>query len=85
MSDQPVQIFTISTCIHCTALKKMLDQHKIPYEFNDVDLLPKQERESLIASIIKYNEKKTFPLVFIGNKAIIGFQEQVIKNELGLE
>ncbi|MDH3328219.1 MAG: glutaredoxin family protein [Desulfobulbaceae bacterium] len=84
MPIEPVQIFTISTCIHCKALKKMLDEHKIPYEFTDIDLMPKEERDSFIAAIIQYNEKKTFPVVMIGNKAIVGFQEQVIRKELGI-
>jgi len=85
MTDMPVRIFTISTCIHCRALKKMLDEHAIAYEFTDVDLMPKEERESFIAAIIHYNEKKTFPVVIIGNKAVIGFQEQIIRKELGIE
>lgn len=85
MADIPVQIFTISTCIHCRALKKMLDAHGIAYEFTDVDLMPKEERKSFLAAVIQYNEKKTFPVVIIGNKAIVGFQEQVIRKELGIE
>lgn len=85
MGTNPVRLFTISTCVHCKALKKMLDGHAIPYEFTDVDLMPKEERESFIAAIIKYNEKKVFPVIFIGQKAIVGFQEQVIKKELEIE
>ncbi|HBI15162.1 MAG TPA: glutaredoxin family protein [Desulfobulbaceae bacterium] len=85
MADLPVRIFTISTCIHCRALKKMLEAHEIAYEFTDVDLMPKEEREAFLAAIIDYNEKKTFPVVIIGNKAIIGFQEQIIRKELGIE
>lgn len=84
MEDKPVRIFTISTCIHCRALKKMLDEHAIPYEFTDVDLMPKDEREAYLAAIKQYNEKKTFPVVIIGNTAIVGFQEGIIRKELGI-
>ena len=83
--ERSVRLFTISTCFHCRTLKKMLEVHKIKFEFTDVDLMPKNERESFIAAIEKYNEKKTFPVVFIGNNAIVGFQEQLIKKELGIE
>ena len=83
--ERSVRLFTISTCFHCRTLKKMLEDHEIKFEFTDVDLMPKNERESLIAAIEKYNEKKTFPVIFIGNKAIVGFQEQLIKKELGIE
>lgn len=85
MNDNTVKLFTISTCFHCRTLKKMLEDHDIAFEFTDVDLMPKDERESFIAAIEKYNEKKTFPVVFIGNKAIVGFQEQLIKKELGID
>ena len=85
MADTPVHIFTISTCIHCRALKKLLDEQEIAYEFTDVDLMPKVEREAFLDAIKQYNEKKTFPVVIIGNKAIVGFQEQIIRKELGIE
>jgi glutaredoxin-like protein NrdH len=85
MAKTGVRIFTISTCMHCRALKKMLDANAIPYEGIDVDLMPKGEREAFLAAIGPYNEKKTFPVVIIGNKAIVGFQEHIIRSELGLE
>ena len=85
MPETEVRLFTISTCFHCRSLKKLLEDNKIDYEFTDVDLMPKEERESFIAAIIKYNEKKTFPVIFIGNKAIVGFQEERIKQELGID
>ena len=79
-----VKLFTISTCFHCRSLKKMLDEHNIPYEYTDVDLMPEKEREAFLATIEKYNEKKSFPVVIIGNKAIVGFQAEVIRKELGI-
>ena len=85
MYNEKVKLFTISTCFHCKTLKKLLEDNKIAFEFTDVDLMPEEERESFITAIIKYNEKKTFPVIFIGNKAIIGFQEKRIKQELGID
>lgn len=85
MSERSARIFTISTCFHCRSLKKMLEDHEIAFEFTDVDLMPKDERESFIAAIEKYNKKKIFPVIFIGNKAIVGFQEELIKKELGIK
>jgi glutaredoxin len=85
MEKNQVRLFTISTCIHCKTLKKLLDDNAISYEFTDVDLMTPEDRESFIAAIIKYNKKKVFPVIFIGNKAIVGFQEQLIKKELGIE
>lgn len=84
MTEKPIRLFTISTCFHCRSLKKLLEHNNIPFEYNDIDLMPEKERESFIAQIVKYNKKKTFPVIFIGNKAIVGFQEQLIKQELGI-
>lgn len=84
MPQRNVKIFTISTCFHCRSLKKMLDEHNIPYEFTDIDLMPDAERQAFLAAIEKYNEKKSFPVVIIGNKAIVGFQAQLIRQELGI-
>lgn len=84
MTEQNIKIFTISTCFHCKSLKKLLDEHRISYDFEDVDLMEKDERQAFLAAIEKYNEKKTFPVIIIGNKAIVGFQEEVIRKELGI-
>jgi glutaredoxin len=85
MPENEIRLFTISTCFHCRSLKQLLEDNNIAFEFTDVDLMPEEERESFIAAIIEYNKKKTFPVIFIGNKAIIGFQEERIKQELGIE
>ena len=62
----------------------MLSAHEVPYESTEVDLLLKEERDQLFQEMAPYNEKKAFPVTFIGNKAIVGFQKSVIMEELGL-
>jgi len=84
MAEKKVKIFTISTCIHCKALKRMLDEQGIVYDFEDVDLMPEKERESFIEATREYNEKNAYPIVMIGNKAIVGYQEKLIRSELGI-
>lgn len=74
----------LTTCVQCKALKNMLDSYDVVYESTDVDLMPKEERDTLFKEMAPYNEKKAFPITFIGNKAIIGFQKDVIMDELGL-
>lgn len=49
-----------------------------------MDLMEKEEREELFTKMAPFNEKKAFPVTFIGNKAIIGFQKKVIMEELGI-
>lgn len=84
MSEPKVELLVLSTCLQCKALKRLLDSHGVPYDAIEVDLMEKQEREDLFRELVKYNEKKAFPVTFINNKAIIGFQKRLILEELGL-
>jgi len=38
---KPVNIYTLSTCSHCKATKKFLNDCAVKYDFTDVDLLDK--------------------------------------------
>jgi glutaredoxin len=80
----PVKIYTLSTCSHCKATKRFLDECKVQYQFTDVDLLTGDEREAIIEEVKKINEKCTFPTIIIGDKVIVGFQEQEIRSILGI-
>ena len=84
MIEPRVRIFSLSTCAHCRALKDMLYQYNISFEFTDIDLLPREERQAFLKDITAYNPQKTFPVVIINNKAIVGFQKDLIAAELGI-
>ncbi len=79
-----VKIYTLSTCSHCKATKKFLTDNEIPFEFCDVDLLQGSERENILNEIIQYNPQRSFPTIIIGNKIIVGFREQDIREALGI-
>ena len=80
-----VRIFTLSTCVHCQALKDMLAQHAITFECTDIDLMPKEQRRQFLKEIVVYNPQKTFPIVIVNGKAIVGYRQDLIKRELGLD
>ena len=84
MVEPKVKLLILTTCIQCKALMDLLSAHDVPYESTEVDLLLKEERDLLFKEMAPYNEKKAFPVTFIGNKAIVGFQKAVIMEELGL-
>lgn len=84
MNTMPVRIYSLSTCVHCAALKKMLQRHDIPFEFTDIDLMAKDERRQFLQEIAPYNPQKTFPIIIINNKAIVGFRRDLIERELGI-
>ena len=81
---EPVKMFTLSTCSHCKATKKFLDSCAVQYEFTDVDLLDGEERIAILEDIRQWNPKCTFPTIIIGDKVIVGYREDEIKEALGL-
>jgi glutaredoxin-like protein NrdH len=84
MASTPVKIYSLSTCSHCKATKKLLGECTIKYDFVDVDLLEGEERAAILADVKKFNPKCSFPTIIIGQKVIVGFKETEIKEALGL-
>lgn len=82
--QEPVKIYTLSTCSHCKAAKKFLDDCGVKYEFTDVDLLDWEERAAILEDVKRWNPKGSFPTIIIGDKVIVGYREDEIKGALGL-
>lgn len=79
-----VKIFTLSTCIHCKKVKTFFDDCSVKYEFSDVDLITGAEREKVLEDIRKINAACSFPTIIIGDRVIVGFREEEIRETLGL-
>ena len=79
-----VKMYTLSTCSHCKATKKFLDDCIVKYEFTDVDLLSGEERAAVLEDVKKINPRCSFPTTVINDQVIVGFQEDKIRKALGL-
>lgn len=82
MAFPKVKLYSLSTCSHCKATKKLLGECKVQYEFVDVDLLDIEEREAIVEDIKKLNPRCSFPTIIIGDKVIVGYREDLIKEAL---
>ena len=82
--ERRVQIYSLSTCGHCKATKKFLDECNVKYEFEDVDILQGEERAAILEDIKKWNPNCSFPTIIIGDKVIVGYKEHEIREALGL-
>ena len=82
--QEAIKIFTLSTCSHCKATKKFLGKCKVKYEFTDVDILQGEERAAILEDMKKWNPDCSFPTIIIGDKVIVGFKKDEIKEALGL-
>jgi glutaredoxin len=82
--DKDIKIYSLSTCSHCKATKRLLDECTIKFDFIDVDLLEGKERKAMVDEIKKVNKRCSFPTIIIGEKVIVGYKEKDIKEALGL-
>ena len=77
-------MYTLSTCSHCRATKQLLDSCAVKYEFTDVDLLDIKEREAILEDVKRWNPRCSFPTIIIGDRVIVGYREDEIREALGL-
>ncbi len=84
MTDCDIKLYALSTCIHCRNTKEFLNECGISYECVDVDTLEGGERRQIVEEIKKSNPNCSFPMLIIGNRVIIGFKKEEIKEALNL-
>lgn len=82
MSGKEIKVYSVSTCSHCKATKKLLNEHKVAYDFVDVDLHEGEDRDVILEEMKKFNPKCSFPTSIIGEQVIVGFRESEIKEAL---
>jgi len=84
MKDNDVKLYALSTCIHCRDTKDYLSDCGVEYDCVDVDKLNAEERKAILEEIKRINPSCSFPTIIIGDKIIVGFRRDEIKEALGL-
>ncbi len=84
MHEKKIKLYAVSTCGHCKTLKKMLESERFVFESVDVDLLEGAQRRETLAEVKQVNKRCSFPTIVIGEKVIVGFRENEIKEALGI-
>jgi glutaredoxin-like protein NrdH len=80
-----VRFFALSTCGWCKKTKRFLDAHNVNYEIDYVDLLSGAERDRVLAEMERWNPRRTFPTVVVGDsEVVVGFKEDRLREVLGL-
>jgi glutaredoxin-like protein NrdH len=79
-----VKMYTLSTCSHCRATKQFMHDNKVKFDFVDVDLLQGDDKQRILEEVMRYNPSRSFPTILIGDRIIIGFKEEDIKEALGI-
>jgi glutaredoxin-like protein NrdH len=77
-----IMLYALSTCVWCKMTKKLLTELGVAYDYTFVDLLPAAEQDAAIQEIKRWNPSTSFPTVVINGQAIVGYQEQKIREAL---
>lgn len=83
--NKAIKLFALSTCIHCRHARHFLEDNGATLDVYYVDLLSDDERDVVLYSMRRYNEALSFPtIVFTDGTVVIGFQEDALREALGL-
>jgi glutaredoxin-like protein NrdH len=78
-----VFMYAISTCAWCKRAKKFLQDNKIEYEYVDVDLCNREDREKIRRDILRRGGRLSYPTIIVDDKIMItDFQESKIREAL---
>ena len=78
-----VLLFALSTCAMCKRVKMLLKDIEVEYEYIDVDLLPRDEKEKAKIEMRKWDPRCPFPMLVVNKtKCIIGDEPEQIKKAL---
>ena len=78
------KLYTLSTCMHCKATKRFLKKNGVDFDYVDVDKLDGEEKEKVEQEVLELTGGLRFPTIVIGDKVIIGFYEDKLREALGL-
>ncbi len=84
MQKKTVKMYTLSTCSHCNAAKRLMRELGVEFEFTDVDLLTGTAKSAIMDEVRKLNPSVSFPTIIIGDVVIVGNREDKIREALGM-
>lgn len=77
-AGKPVVLFSTSTCPHCKSAREFLDGAHVGYRDFLVDESPEAQQR------FKALKGDAVPLLFVGDRRIVGFREDTLRESLAL-
>jgi glutaredoxin-like protein NrdH len=78
-------LYALSTCFHCQRTKKWLAEHNVDFDYVDVDLAQGEEQRQLIDKVKEMTGSSQYPVITLGDKHVVGFNEERLKELLGVQ
>jgi glutaredoxin len=84
-SKHKVLLYTLSTCAWCKMTKQFLKDNGVEFEYVDVDLCDKADREKVHNDIKSRGGDLTYPTMIVDDNTLInGFRKDAIKKALAI-
>jgi len=77
-----VFLYALSTCFYCQRTKKWLKENNVEFDYVDVDLQEGEEKQKLVDEVLALTGDAKFPVVKIGGKHVVGYNEEKFKELL---
>lgn len=76
-------MYAISTCGWCKRAKKFLRDNNINYEYVDIDLCSREDRDRIREDITSRGGRLSYPTIIVDDRILItSFQEEKIREAL---
>jgi glutaredoxin len=76
-----VVAYTLSTCVWCKKIKRLMNDLGIDYYYIDVDLLEGGAREEARREVLRWNSAGSYPTIVIDDeKSINGYEPEKVKD-----
>jgi|TARA_Y100000310_G_C20468928_1_gene709029 glutaredoxin-like YruB-family protein len=79
MTEHKIKVYSTQTCPWCIKAKAWLEENKVEFEYIDVGADPEAAKE-----MVEKSGQRGVPVIEIDDEIIIGFNEEKIKELLGL-
>lgn len=79
MSAKEVKVYSTPTCSWCVKVKQFLKENNIPYQDLNV-----AEDQTAAEDMIKRSGQMGVPVIDIDGEMVVGFNQPVLKEKLGL-
>lgn len=82
--DHRVEFYGLSTCGWCRRAKEFLDSNDIEYDYVYVDETQGDDRAAVTGRVRELNPRCSYPTIQVDDRVSVGFDEDELRELLGL-
>jgi glutaredoxin-like protein NrdH len=79
-----ITVYALSTCPYCKMARQYLTDNDVQFDVVEVDLLEGEAKAAAVDEVKRLSGGTSFPVIVIGDEAIVGFNKSRVRELLGL-